>query len=387
MNILHVTPYYPPAKIGGVGEFSRLLHEELRQRGHTSEVVTAGVVHEHQPGVLRSGSTVGWALRLPFAIWRRRNVDVVHFHIAGESLPGVVMAALLGIPTVGTFHVRARRIALSMRPYRVAGRLHGASGGKQQLMQRTIDWGKEVGDRLAARWCTRLTAVSRYGVSECEDISQRPIDCVYYGLRETAAGGGDRSGAGGRRGDTLLYVGVANARKRLMLLPEVLHEVRRGLPEARLVVAGFRREQAPDFSARLRELDLESAVDFLGCLPSEHLGPVYSSAGCLLVPSAYEGLPFVILEAFRAGTPPIVTDVVGHGEAVENGKNGFLVPLGDASAMAGKAIQLLRDPALAERLGRGARETFEERFTVERMVSGYEAVYERACGAASPPGG
>jgi glycosyltransferase involved in cell wall biosynthesis len=71
----------------------------------------------------------------------------------------------------------------------------------------------------------------------------------------------------------------------------------------------------------------------------------------------------------------VATDVEGSQEILSEGETGLLVPPGDPRALAAGVRRLLDDPALAASLGARARETIPQRFTMEKMISGYEKIY------------
>ena len=202
--------------------------------------------------------------------------------------------------------------------------------------------------------------------------SRSPLPVVYNGIASQ-----DDANAGGAPLEPadLLYVGLASHRKRVALLPFVLRAVRRDRPEARLRIAGFDWSEAPELRAGFEALGLADAVECLGPLPADALPPVYRSGRVLVVPSAYEGLPYVVLEAFRAGTPVVATRVGGHAEVVEDGENGLLVPPDDPQALAAACLELLRDPARAQRMGDAGRERVRRDFDLERCVDAYLDYY------------
>src|SRR5262249_56097602 len=88
----------------------------------------------------------------------------------------------------------------------------------------------------------------------------------------------------------------------------------------------------------------------------------------------------VVGESLASGLPVVATDVGGNGEAVEEGVSGFLVPAGDATAIAGRLIDLLRDEPLRARMGEAARRR-AERFSLDETVRTTEALYDRLLAA------
>jgi glycosyltransferase involved in cell wall biosynthesis len=83
--------------------------------------------------------------------------------------------------------------------------------------------------------------------------------------------------------------------------------------------------------------------------------------------SRFEGAPFSPLEAMRAGTPVVLTDVVGNHDAIEDRVSGVLVPPGDPAAMAAAIVELLRDETLRSRIVAAGRERVRTRFDVRAM--------------------
>ena len=77
-----------------------------------------------------------------------------------------------------------------------------------------------------------------------------------------------------------------------------------------------------------------------------------------------------------AGVPVVATSVGGPREFVEDGRSGYLVRPRDVAGMARVCVRLLKRPALARSIGRRAREVAMRRFHVDRVVRGYEALYE-----------
>ena len=78
------------------------------------------------------------------------------------------------------------------------------------------------------------------------------------------------------------------------------------------------------------------------------------------------------------GRPVVATDAGGNRELVEDGKTGFIVPLGNPEALAEAIIHLLRDPQLAQSMGQKAKEKAVNQLSLERYANEYQNIYEIA---------
>jgi glycosyltransferase involved in cell wall biosynthesis len=94
------------------------------------------------------------------------------------------------------------------------------------------------------------------------------------------------------------------------------------------------------------------------------------------MPSRWEGLPIVALEAMRAGLPVVAARVGGIPEAVLDGVTGMLVDPDSPSQLAAALRGL--DAATLRRMGASGRRRYEEQFQVGRVVSELDAIYRRA---------
>jgi len=102
---------------------------------------------------------------------------------------------------------------------------------------------------------------------------------------------------------------------------------------------------------------------------------VLAASDVLVLPSYREGTPRVITEAMASGLPVVATDIAGIPEQVEDGESGYLIPTGDAAALAGRLNKLLADSQLRDRLGERGYERSEQ-FSVEAMVNATADLYE-----------
>jgi len=243
--------------------------------------------------------------------------------------------------------------------------------------------------RLLNHYTTRLLANSeavRRQVLSTERVSSEKVDVIHNGVDLAAFGPGlGRAQAAAALGVPLQarVVGiVANLRpvKDHALFLRAARLVAARVPEAvfLLVGSGVLREQ---LVAQVHALGIRDRVFF-----SDGRGAVVDylsrmEIGCLS--SASEGLSNTLLEYMATGLPVVATDVGGNGEAVVNGETGFLVPHGDAEAMAARVTELLADPGLGQAMGARGRQRCQEHFEIGAVARRHEAYYFSLFGEAS----
>lgn len=124
---------------------------------------------------------------------------------------------------------------------------------------------------------------------------------------------------------------------------------------------------------RIARHGLEGTVRLLG--RRTDVPDLLAAADLFVLPSRFEGLPLVVLEAMAAGLPVVATRIGGTDEAVEHGVTGLLVEPGDAGALAEAVHALLANPARARAMGLAGRESFVVGFEARRMVADTLALY------------
>ncbi len=139
---------------------------------------------------------------------------------------------------------------------------------------------------------------------------------------------------------------------------------------------GSQRAECERISKRL---GLDDRVHFAGYVPQAQIAGFYRDAS-LAVMSSLWAEPFGAagLEAMRSGLPVVAFDAGGISEWLLNGVNGFLAPWMDRDAYAGGVDALLRDKALARRLGQTGRQLADERFNFDAYIDGIENLFTRA---------
>lgn len=97
---------------------------------------------------------------------------------------------------------------------------------------------------------------------------------------------------------------------------------------------------------------------------TDDVRPYYSMCGVYVLPSYREGMPRTVLEAMAMGRPIITTDTQGCRETVEEGRNGFLVPVGDITALAEKMEWFLNNSESIEKMGQESLKIVSVKFDV-----------------------
>ncbi|HEY8416349.1 MAG TPA: glycosyltransferase family 4 protein [Thermaerobacter sp.] len=140
-----------------------------------------------------------------------------------------------------------------------------------------------------------------------------------------------------------------------------------------LVVVGDGSERQT-LQRQARELGVADRVHFAGFRPDSWRA--FGGFDVTVIPSRQDGLPLVCLEAMAAGCPVIASDAGGLPEMVQDGVTGLIVGAENAVALSGSLKTLLKNPALARRMGQAGRARFLEEFQVDRMVARTRAVYD-----------
>jgi glycosyltransferase involved in cell wall biosynthesis len=188
------------------------------------------------------------------------------------------------------------------------------------------------------------------------------VDCVRY----------HPDPAVGRTTDpTFVYVGRLKRYKKVTVAIQALALARKERPDLRLDIAG-----GGDHLAELRQLAADvgqaEAVRFLGFVSEAEKVRLFRSAWANVFPSPKEGWGITVMEAAACGTPSIASDSPGLRDSVRAGVTGWLVPHGDAAALARQYLALAADRALVDRFGLAARR-HAERLTWDAAASQTEA--------------
>ncbi len=274
--------------------------------------------------------------------------DVVSTHSTLAGVVGRIAARSLGIPTLFTAHGWGFTAGRS-RAQRAA--FWAAEWAMAPLAARIIT---VCDSDLDAAVRTRLTAPAR-------------LVSIPNAMPETAD---SLRAVPGRTPPKIIMVARLSRQKDHGTLFHALGQLRDLEWTLELVGDGPLREEV---EAAAQSAGIASRVDFAGFRPD--VAERLADSQIFVLASNWEGFPRSILEAMRAGLPVIASDVGGVRESVLDGETGFVVPSGDAAALADRLRTMISDAELRTQMGEAGRALYQRRFALGRLIDETTAVY------------
>jgi glycosyltransferase involved in cell wall biosynthesis len=199
----------------------------------------------------------------------------------------------------------------------------------------------------------------------------------YLNVKQNQRGAGDRS-------LNLLYAGRLTSDKGIDTAIEAMMKLvfDQGRREIRLSLAG---SGSTEYENHLRSLvhqaGLTDYVSFLGWVPPEEMPELLRRFDVLLLPSIWpEPFSRVVLEGMISGLVVVATPTGGTSEIVSDGENGLLFTPGNPDELARKIARLVDDSESRRKLAKAGRQTVTERFTVTKMMDAMESFLQDVAG-------
>ncbi|HWT77777.1 MAG TPA: glycosyltransferase family 4 protein [Candidatus Methylomirabilis sp.] len=298
---------------------------------------------------------------------RSRQIDVVHAHMVRASVVAVPLARLAGVPVVvQTCHGReAWRTSGLRRRYWIDRLIGGLSDATIAVSESTRDYLLQEKQLDPRKVVVIRNGRSLAGFTPSPDRQERL-----------------RAEFGVRPGEAVLGVfGRLEEQKGHRYLLEALSLVLDQVPEVKVLLVG-------DGSLR-GQLEFQAQSHGLcGCVLFTGYRydwkDLMALSDLVLLPSLYEGLPLVPIEAAILGKPVLATSVDGTREVVVDGFTGRLVPPGQSRPFAEALIELLRHPELRLRLGEGAQVRALDLFSLERQLLQTSDLYSQLVEGTTP---
>lgn len=368
MKILQVLTYLSPdGAYGGPARVALAQSDALARLGHEVTLITAApdasVKHTRTddgvqlisfparrfPGLGFAGLTAPAMMRaLPRTV---RRHDVVHAHLSRD---------LVSLPAASA----ARRARI---PYFV--QTHGMVDPSDKLLAKPLD-------RLGTRPVLR-DAAAVLALTDVEEGQLRAVapDSRIERVRNGIALGeptpyADRSGP-------VLFLSRLHERKRPVAFVEAAARVAALDPVPDFVIAGPDEGQGGAVEAAIAASGYPERIRWVGPVDMSETDQLLRSARVFVLPSVNEVFPMALIEAFRAGTPAVVTDSLGIAQDID--RYGAAV-ITDASVpqLAAAIAQVLADPSVAEDLRSGAHTYLRSELDIDVVARDLANRYEHA---------
>jgi glycosyltransferase involved in cell wall biosynthesis len=364
MKVLYWTDFFLP-HIGGIETFSFDLIPALQTRGHEVTVVTSsgndlssvedvGPVRVHRFPMWRAIRTndlrgLVSVKRAVTALKRELRPDVTHLHFGATSYFHLQTQTAVRAPTLTTVHA-----------------LPESSLGEDSLFTKAVQTSQAV-NAVSARAYQLLSRAYPGAVDR--------LSFVYYGLGPSTQSAIEVVSPSFDE-PLILCLGRLAPQKGFDLAVKAFARIEQTIPRARLVIVGEGVEESAlkQLAAVLR---IENKVDFPGAVPPGDVYKVLNSATMVLLPSRFEGLPLVALQAAKMQRPMISSSVDGLPELIVDQESGLVLKDNNEVELGKAILALVQNPQAAIAMGKAVAKRFEERFGFDHCVSQYERLYHQ----------
>lgn len=346
---------FPPEE--GIGNYVYNLSKKLIERGHKVTIITRGSWNKTEHEVIDGIEVikVRFIPLYPFYIHLHGifvnklfkllepSLDIVHIH---TPLPPPIKTSL---PIITTFHTPMKT---DIRFFEPIGSFYWCS-----KLQWRISY---LIEKEIIKKSRMITAVSKLVAQELKDYGLYPNEIVVLGngVNEKVFTPTKHK----NENKYILYTGRLGYRKGLFDLIKCGKYVCKKYPDVTFILTG-KGPLLGKLQEKVKELGLNEKFIFTGYVDKNKLIQLYQNATIYVLPSHYEGLPTVLLEAMSCSLPVVATAISGNLEVISSGKNGILTPPKSPEKMADAVSMLLDDDKMRKELGKNARDTVEEQYT------------------------
>ncbi|MBT4522195.1 MAG: glycosyltransferase family 4 protein [Halieaceae bacterium] len=398
MHILSISPHFSS---NGVTLHVEALNKRLVQNGHRVTSIALSVTNPvieqwyGQQRVSHSHAVPGgnWfeqKMRLIDAAIGSFNqniverVDLIHSHdwLAGRAAS--LLSEKLGCPHLATIHTLTE---LQRQAVGLPGNLPVHAGQVQlekelcsspdAIITVSRDMAKKI-RALAAPGKTPRIEVIPNGVTADSPEMPRPIKSNF--LRQEFAP---------QKEPLVLFMGRLAPQKGVEFLLASSFMVRKSRPDTRWIIAGDHvasHMMRPQYEQVLQQGGFRDHVHFVGEIPHRDVIAYYRAADCLVVPSLFEGCPYVVLEAMRNGIPIVASDLPCFREILTDRETALLVPCEelngtrgpDVNLLARAQLEILDNSCLANSLTTAAAQVVREEYPLARQLERTLKAYTQA---------
>jgi len=296
---------------------------------------------------------------------RERKLDILHAHYAVPHATATYLAHQVAVAELGA---AAPRTVTTLHGTDIT--LTGSDPSFASVVAFSIEQSHGV---TAVSESLKQDTIRTLGIKRDIRVIHNFLDCRLYrrtpdaGLRARLVRDADA---------VVMHVSNFRPVKRVDKVLEIFVRLRECV-NARLVMVGNGPDRA-ELERSVENQGLSESVDFLG--ERHDLIALLSSADLFLLPSAQESFGMAAMEAMACRTPVVASRVGGIPEVIEDGVTGFLCEPDDVEGMGERAVQLLADTPLRERMGAAASIVVHTRFCEDAIVPEYESYYNEVLG-------
>jgi glycosyltransferase involved in cell wall biosynthesis len=309
--------------------------------------------------LLAAGVPTAFANGRPFSSRARSQLDAwritaLHAHGYKATVFGSLLAQLMGVPFLVTYHAMAREA------------IRNTPGGLQRWRLAFYLW-------LELQALHRSRGIAAVSDQIREELLSRHIPASRVSVLANGIAAPEAIAPVGRRyRPQLLIVGRLVGGKNVHTAIEALARVRMRHPDAGLVVAGTGPLEAELAEVAVRN-GVRDRVTFQGYVAD--ISALMTASDCLVMPSSTEGLPMTILEAMAVRLPIVAAHVGAIPVVVRDGIDALLVPPADTIALTAAVERLTQDEELARALAAEAHARFRSQFSADAAAERYHKWY------------
>ena len=383
MNLLYICKSLPHHFQGGIQTHVWQLSDYMIQRGHTVTLLTAGGLRRGETHYALDGRHIvelpyfpgrrlpylsvlaeEWAFNVAATAWLRKNAgnfDLIHaqgrsgFMFAGQQNKTPFVTTVHGLVAVENGQSGRSGAAAS---WQIRQHERWATHYEQNAMTNS-DGIIAVSEALLEHMKQSVPTIAQRArvIPNGVNIPKLPSDTFHT--------------EGGQKQQRLLFVGRLDPIKGVFPLIDAMKKVK---SDIELVMVGDGPSRI-ELEENIAKANLQNRVLLVGAQPAHVVQDWLRQSTALVLPSFYESLPLVIMEANAAGLPVIASNVGGIPTLVQHGNNGFLTPPNNPDALAKTIDNLFSDLENAQKMGTKGRQMMQEQFSWQSIAQQTEMLY------------
>ncbi|WP_205509180.1 glycosyltransferase [Longitalea arenae] len=302
----------------------------------------------------KNNASILLAVRKIAAYVRKHNIQLIHCHLPWAGMAGRLAGRLTGVPVVYTEHNKWERY------HKLTYYMNKLSFSNQQQV---IAVSAEVANSIKINYGKAKPPVQ---------VVANGADTAKY-ARSASVDRDIRKELNIPANATVIGITcVFRAQKRLGVWLEIAQALHAKRPDTFFIIVGD-GPLRDEIHAKAKALGTDQYVFFAGLQAETR--PYFTAMDMFMMSSEFEGLPIALLEAMSMNCVPVCTAAGGIPEVIQDGVNGLLVPVQQPMQLVHRLAELLQQPGEVARMKTEARETVIKSFSMKKMVTELETIY------------